>query len=98
MKYLKIEDGKALFLNAKDKLVELDKITKEDILFMIDRAIADEEFEMDSQEEQELHNKAHQIIYKHLHEKFSDLINNREIFKNESDKLYKEASDKYSRE
>jgi len=65
-------------------------------LVLIDKALAGE-FEMDEFRKDDLANQAHQIIYKNLYEKFTDLKSNRNRFKDESEALYKAALEKYSR-
>lgn len=98
MKYLKIEDNKGHFLRPKDdttEWLEIDKINKEDLLYLLNNAVSSE-FEMDVYSEDLLGNKAHQIIYKNIFEKFSNLETMKSKFKDESENLYKEAYEKYS--
>ncbi len=99
MKYLKVEDNKASFLQeAEDKTtswVLIDQISKDDLFYLLNKAVVDD-FEMDDFTEDTLSNKAHYIIYKNLHEKFSGLLLNRDRFKDESENLYKVALEKYS--
>ena len=99
MKYLKIEDNRGFFLRIVDNEVEIwtdiDQISKEDLFFLLNKAIS-QDFEMDEFNEDILSNKAHQIIYKNLYEKFSDLLTNKTRFKDESESLYKAAIEKYS--
>ena len=97
MKFLKIDNNKAFFI--KDKVqpgiwTMIDQIEKSDIIKLLDYAIS-EEFEMDSYNEDSLANKAHQIIYKHLSEKFETILNNKDRFKDETDAIYKYAFEKY---
>ena len=98
MKYLKIEDNKGFFIKENEhtapEWVQIDLITKEDLYFLLSKAIT-EEFEMDEFKEDILSNKAHQIIYKNLYEKFSDLLLNKTRFRDESESLYKVALEKY---
>jgi hypothetical protein len=94
MKYLKIEDGKGFFQKNTDQWIELDHIGKEDLLVLLDKAIADD-FEMDEYNTELLGNKAHQIIYKQLFQKFNELQQNKSRFKDESEQLYKSAIEKY---
>lgn len=98
MKYLKIEDNKGFFIKANDHgttdWAEIDIITKDDLFFLLNKAVS-EDFEMDEFKEEILSNKAHQIIYKNLHEKFSDLLLNKTRFRDESENLYKAAMEKY---
>lgn len=100
MKYLKIEDNKGYYLKseegASNNWIEIDKINKDDLLILLNYATT-EEFEMDSYLEEDLGNKAHQIIYKNIHEKFYNLTLMKDKFKDESEGLYKEAIEKYSK-
>ena len=77
MKYLKIEDNKGYFLKAGDSTpgewIEIDKVNKDDLMKLLNKAV-DTEFDMDEYSEEILGNKAHQIIYKRLYEKFNDLF------------------------
>lgn len=95
MIYLKIDNGKGLFFKEPDQWIEIDQIGKEDLLVLLDKAIADE-FEMDEYDAELLQNKAHQIIYKHLFQKFNELVENKSRFKDESEQLYKSAIEKYT--
>ena len=100
MKYLKIEDNKGFFLKTEvdtssTTWTEIDQIGKEDLFYLLNKAIS-EDFELDEYLEENLSNKAHQIIYKNLHEKFVDLIANKTRFIDESESLYKTALEKYT--
>lgn len=98
MKYLKIEDNKGFFLKENEQGVQewtlIDLITKDDLFVLLNKSIS-EDFEMDVFNEDILSNKAHQIIYKSLYEKFADLLLNKTRFKDESESLYKQALEKY---
>ena len=49
MKCLEIKNGKGYFLNADGEMVELDKMKKDDLLYLLDIATnIDESFEMDN--------------------------------------------------
>lgn len=98
MKYLKIDDNKAFYLQASNDetiWIEIDKINKVDLLALLDCAISSD-FEMDEYSEEILANKAHQIIYKNIFEKFKTLLTMKDKFKDESENLYKDAIEKYS--
>lgn len=98
MIYLKIDDNKGFFLRDEGEegttWHSIDLITKEDLYFFLKKAVS-EDFEMAAYDEQILSNKAHQIIYKNLYEKFIGLVANKTRFKDESDNLYKAALEKY---
>jgi hypothetical protein len=96
MKYLKIEDNKGYYLDPTDRKswVEIDKLNKDHLLALLDYAISDN-FEMDAYSESVLGNKAHQIIYKNIAEKFLGLASTKDRFRDESESLYKDAIAKY---
>ncbi len=98
MKYLKIEDNKGHYLktiDSTDTWTEIDKINKDDLLTLLNNAITSD-FEMDEYSEEILANKAHQIIYKNIYEKFVNVLLMKDKFKDESENLYKDAIEKYS--
>lgn len=94
MKYLKIENNRGYYCIEQDKWQEIDRINKEDLLILLDKAI-ETEFVMDVYEQEKISNKAHQIIYKNLYFKFDELLNNKDRFKDESQQRYKDSIEKY---
>lgn len=97
MKYLKIENHKGYFIKDKstpNSWTEIDQIEKDDLLNLLDIA-TNEDFELDVYDEAILGNKAHQIIYKHIAEKFTTFLSNKSRFKDEADNLFKVALEKY---
>lgn len=103
MKYLCIEKGQGFFSVSgleTDKQT-IDKIRKEDLLRLLSLIVdesAENGFEMDSYDEENLKNPAHKIIYKNIYEKFDALIKKRIQFKDETCDLYKSAIEKYAAE
>ena len=96
MKCLKIENGKGLFLRNNGDMEQVDKMTKDDVLYLLNLATSsDEPFEMDSIGDQDVLNDAHKIIYRSLYSKFSELLENRTRFAEESASTYKDALEKY---
>ena len=96
MKCLTIENGKGFFAQSNGQMQPIDKMTKDDILYLLSVATNSEsEFEMDSLENHELLNEAHKIIYRSLYSKFFELLSNKTRFIEESASTYKEALDKY---
>ena len=63
MKYFKIKNNQVYFLNQENKEIALDQITKEDLLFLINKAF-DEDFEFDKYDSDKIKNQAHNLIYK----------------------------------
>ena len=97
MIYLKIDNGKGYFWNAKNSMQEIHEIRKEDILRLLDIATdGSVDFEMDEIKDGNIRNEAHRIIYDSIYRKFMELLNNRNRFIDESMRLYKEAVQKYS--
>lgn len=96
MKCLKIENGKGFFLHKNGDMEQVDKMTKDDVLYLLNVATtSDEPFEMDSIGDQVELNEAHKIIYRNLYSKFSELLENRTRFAEESAATYKDALEKY---
>ena len=99
MKCLEIKGGKGYFLNEEGNMVELDKMKKDDLLYLLNVLTNTEEtFEMDDIQSCKLENQAHKVIYESLYDKFSELLQNRTRFYDESAALYKDAIQKYRNE
>ena len=96
MKYLKIEEKKGLYWDGK-QYKEIDKINKDDLLVLLNLA-GEDAFELDPYNESLIGNRAHQIIYENIYNKLKQFLDNKNQFKKEVDKLYKEATSKYSTE
>ena len=94
MKLLKIEDNCGHFLLANGEFESLDKLTKEDLLRLVDLTLS-EEVVFDNLEDIPLANLAHQIIYKSVYEKLAELASRREEFTDESERLYLSENDRY---
>ena len=97
MKYLKIDDNKGHFTTDGFSWLPIDQIDKNQLLKLLDFAL-EEDFEMDEFSEKHLANQAHQIIYKNIYEKLTELRENRTRFKDKSEALYKTAIEKYSQQ
>ena len=88
------------FTDKEGNQQPLDKITKDDILFLID-AITDperenEQFEIDDLTKIEIKNEAHKVIYQNLGGKLQELIDNRTKLFDEAENTYEAAINKYS--
>lgn len=94
MIYLKINDNKGFYQTGDENWKAIDSINKEDLMILLDKAI-ETDFEMNEFIADNIQNKAHQIIYRNLYEKFSELLDNKTRFKDESEQLYKSAMEKY---
>ncbi len=95
MKYLKIENGQAYYLDANSEYQVIESIQKEDMLNLLEAATDKEiEFEMDDLTD-DIHNEAHKVIYKELNKRLAELLDNKDKFLDESESLYREALQKY---
>lgn len=99
MKILKIEGGKGFYLDVKanNRWLEVDQIDKNALMAMLDLYIGEVDIEMDEFDAQKIPNQAHQIIYKSIFEKLSDLKDNKKKFKDEADRTYLEQIRKYQK-
>ncbi len=97
MKYLKIENNKGYFVKDNtdpNTWTEIDQIEKNDLMKLLDYSINDD-FVLDRYDENLIANKAHQIIYKHISEKFTTFLSNKDRFKDEAENVFKNALEKY---
>ena len=94
MKALKIENHQGFFVTEEGNYETVEKIDKAILLRLINMALEDD-FEIEEFDEERLKNQAHQIIYKSVGEKLKDLHQKRNQFRDESERLYLEAYEKY---
>ena len=97
MKLLKIEDDQGNFLDDKNEFTPIDKITKDDLLRLVDLALS-KEVEFDEYDHEAIKNPAHQILYKSIYEKMRGLRDRKEEFTDESERLYLQEYEKYREE
>lgn len=96
MKILEIKDNKGFFRTfANDPWKEIDTIDRDALMVLLDTFLKSD-VEMDPPDEKKLHNQAQQIIYKSIFDKLSSLQKNKSKFKDESDRKYLKAIQKYS--
>ncbi|MCV6577170.1 MAG: hypothetical protein OIF58_15710 [Cohaesibacter sp.] len=96
MKILKIENEQGYFVTTNDGgWQSIDKIDKNGLLVLLDLFLADE-VEIDSPDDHTISNQAHQIIYRGIFEKLSQLSSEKSRFKDESERLYLEEMKRYS--
>lgn len=94
MKLLKIENSQGHFLGTDGDYVPVDKITKEDVLRLVDLALA-QDVEYDEYDEQGVKNQAHQIIYRNIYDKLRVLSERNQEFIDESERQYLTEYEKY---
>ena len=96
MKLLKIENGKGFFRVSKaGKWRPIDEIDKDDLMKLLDCYLS-AEVEIDNIKDAALSNQAQQIIYESIADKLNALKANKSKFKDESDRMYLGAIEKYS--
>ncbi len=95
MKLLRINNSVGQFLAASGDYVHIDKITKDDLLRMVDRTLDQDVIELDPYDDQVLKNQAHQVIYKSIYQKLVELRGRRQEFVDESARLFLEDYEKY---
>lgn len=97
MKYLRINDTVGEFLTKDSSYSLIDKINKDDLLFLIDCAVEKDDFEIEPYDSEKIKNPAQQIIYENIYKKFDELLRNKTQLKDQVDNLYKDAFEKYSK-
>ena len=85
MKLLKIDGDLGYFCDDKGKFAPIDKITKDDLLRLVDLTLR-EEVEFDEYKDEYIKNHAHQIVYKSIFEKLLGLTQRRKEFIDESER------------
>lgn len=95
MQILKIDNNQGTFSLDGINFIVIDKITKENILALIDIVLNSDEIIMDTYEESNLGNKAHQIIYRSIYGKLTELRSHKDAFQDECSAMYKAALEKY---
>lgn len=97
MKILKIEDGKGYFAVDGEKWQFIDEIDKDNLMLLINKVLKDD-VSIDEFKSELFGNQAHHIIYKSIYDKISSLSDDKNKFKDESERLYLEALKKYTNE
>lgn len=95
MKLLKIENGCGKFISGSGDYIPVDKITKEDLLRLVNASLSEEDVDFDAYDESIIQNHAHQVIYKSVIRKLQSLRERRQEFVDESARLYLEDYEKY---
>ncbi len=97
MKLLKIEGTLGLYLDDKGQYTPVDKIVKDDLLRLANLTLSEEQVEFDEYDQNAIKNHAHQIVYKNVVQKLRDLRKRREQFIDESERLFLDDYEKYSK-
>lgn len=94
MKLLKIEGKQGFFMGADGSYVPVDKLTKEELLRMVNLTLS-EDVEFDEFKTEEMPNQAHQIIYKSVYEKLLDLSTKKAAFVDKTKRHFLKEYEKY---
>jgi hypothetical protein len=97
MKLLRIEGNLGHFLNDDSAFTPIDRITKEDLLRLVNLTLT-EEVDFDDYDSEAIRNQAHQILYRSIYDKLRGLRDRKEAFTDESERLYLQEYEKYRRE
>jgi hypothetical protein len=94
MKLLKIEGNQGLYLAESGDYNPIDKITKEDLLRLVNLTLQ-QDVGFDEYDENAVKNQAHQIVYRSVFEKLRSLRDRKQEFIDESERLYLKEYEKY---
>lgn len=97
MKILKIENNNGWFWSPEENdWKKIDQIDKDALMKLLELFLSNE-VSMDKIESDNLSNQAHLIIYKSIFDKFTGFEENKDKFKDESERTYYDAIQKYSK-
>ena len=98
MKKFKIENNGVTFLSREGKYLPIDQINKSELLFLINELVDSDDFEMDEFDDNLIKNAAHKIIYKSIYNKFIELSENKDSFREQYNNLFEDALNKYKKD
>lgn len=99
MNYTKIEkSGVSFRLYEGMAWKPISDIQGDDLIILLKKALDEDEFELAEYDTEQIKNEAHNIIYKSIYEKISEIRNDRENILDEHLQRYSEVIDKYSHE
>ncbi|MAF56431.1 MAG: hypothetical protein CMK03_00610 [Ponticaulis sp.] len=98
MRILKVERGQGYFLSEKpeQQYQPIDEITKDDLLRLL-TIVVENEVEMDAPDKDQLTNQAHLIIYQSIQSKLDSMSQNKQKFRDESQRKFATELDKYGK-
>jgi hypothetical protein len=95
MKLLKIDSDCGYFLTSAGTYDPIDKISKEDLLRLVNAILIEDLVEIDEFGEDNIKNQAHQIVYRSIYDNLKSLRDRKSAFIDESDRLYLEDYKRY---
>src|SRR5260370_42338594 len=87
MKLLKISENCGHYRDEKGSYIPIDKIGKEGLLQLVNWSLHEKDVSFDAYDEKTIKNQAHQIIYKSIVRKLSELRHRRQEFLDDSSSL-----------
>jgi hypothetical protein len=95
MKLLKVSENLGYFLAANGEYSSIDKISKDDLLRLVDCTLGEGDVEFDPYDDKTIKNQAHQVIFKSIFQKLTDLSKRKQEFVDESARLFLDEYEKY---
>jgi len=91
---LKIDKNQGWFQKADGEYEQIDKITKEDLLRIMEN-ILENDTEIEEYDEEKIKNQAHQVVYKSIYNNLKSLKDRKKEFNDNTERLYQEQYNKY---
>lgn len=95
MKLLKISENAGHFLTENGDYSLIEKIGKDDLLRLVGHILDKDDAEMDMYDDQAIRNQAHQVIYKSIFQKLTELRKRRQEFIDESARIFLDEYERY---
>jgi hypothetical protein len=95
MRLLRIDGSLGQFLGEVGDYRPIDKITKDDLLRLVDLTLREEDVEFDEYDEEKVKNQAHQIVYKSIFGKLRELRGRKQESIDQSERLYLAEYERY---
>lgn len=95
MKLLSVENSSGHYRDDNGGYKPIDKLGKDDLLRLVNWTLHEDAVEFDPYDEEAIKNHAHQIIYKSVSQKLTDLRGRRKEFLDESARLFLADYEKY---
>lgn len=95
MKLLKVSESCGYYRTDLSDYSPIDKISKDDLMRLVDLTLNEQSVEFDDYDENALKNLAHQVIYKSIVQKLRELRSRRQAFKDASARLFLEEYERY---
>ncbi len=94
MKLLRIDGNVGQFLAEDNTYHDIDKISKDALLWIVEK-ILDDLGELEEYDEERINNQAHQVVYKSIYGNLKALEGRRQEFVDEAERIYLEDYKKY---